>query len=69
MKLLLNLFLFSFTLLTFCDHSLSLTYYQIKKFCEKERSEQKCMKDLQEKKSNLKKGNFIEIPVLPYKGN
>ena len=67
MKLLLNLFLFSFTLLTFSDHSLSLSYSQIKKFCEKERNEQKCIKDLREKKSNLKKGNFIEIPVLPYR--
>ena len=67
MKLLLNLFLFLFTLITFNDHSLSLSYSQIKKFCEKERSERKCINDLREKKSNLQKGNFIEIPIVPYR--
>ena len=67
MKLVLNLSLFLFTLSTFSDKSFSLSYYEIKKFCEKERNERKCIKDLSEKKSNLKKGNLIEIPVIHYK--
>ena len=67
MKLVLNLFLFLFTLFTFSDQTLSLSYYQIKKICEKERNERKCIKYLSEKKFNLEKGKLIEIPVIPYK--
>ena len=67
MKLALNLFLFLFTFVAFSDQSLSLTYYQIKKICEKEKSQRNCEKNLREKKSLLEKGNFIEIPVIPYK--
>ena len=67
MKLVLFLFLFLFTLSTFSEKSFSLSYYEIKKFCEKERSERKCINDLREKKSNLQKGNFIEIPIVPYR--
>ncbi len=49
------------------DKSFSLTDYQIKKICKKPRREITCIKNLKEKRSNLQKGNFIEIPVLPYK--
>ena len=49
MKLVLNLSLFLFTLSTFSDKSFSLSYYEIKKFCDKERNERKCIKDLSEK--------------------
>ena len=67
MKLVLNLFLFLFTLCIFEDKSLSLTNYQIKEICKKEKKVSYCKKNLKEKKLNLKKGNYIEIPVIPYK--
>ena len=67
MKLAFNFSLFLFASLTFSTQSLSLTYYQMKKFCEKEKSQLRCIKDLKEKKSILEKGNLIEIPVIPYK--
>ena len=67
MKLALNLSLLLFALLTFVDKSLSLTDYQIKKICKKEKREITCIKNLKEKRSNLQKGNLIEIPVIPYK--
>ena len=54
-------------MLTFVDKSLSLTDYQIKRICKKETRELNCFKNLREKRSKLKEGNFIEIPVIPYK--
>ena len=68
MKLILNFFLFIFALLMLGDKSFSLTDYKIKKICEKEKRESICIKNLKDKRSNLKKGNLIEIPVIPYKG-
>ena len=65
-KLALNLFLTLFALLTFTDKSLSLTNYQIKKICRKERRESTCIKNLRQKKLNLEKGVPIEIPVIPF---
>ena len=67
MKLLLNLSLFIFILITFGHNSHSLTDYQIKKICKKERKTSICIKNLQYKRTNLQKGEFIEIPVRPYK--
>ena len=67
MKLILNFFLFLFALLMLGDKSFSLTDYKIRKICEKEKRESICIKNLKEKRSNLKKGNLIEIPVIPYK--
>ena len=67
MKLSLNAFLFLLALFIFGDESFSLTDYQIKKICKKERRVSTCIKNLQYKKSNLRKGNLIEIPVIPYK--
>ena len=69
MNLALKLFLFLLALFTFSDKSFSLSDYQIKKICKKERRESICIKNLQEKRSNLQKGNLIEIPVIPFKGN
>ena len=63
--LFLSSFLFIF--FAFGDQSFSLTNYQIEKICKKEKRVSICTKNLQEKKSNLQKGNFIEIPVVPYK--
>ena len=67
MKLILNFFLFIFALLMMGDKSFSLTDYKIRKICEKEKRESICIKNLKEKRSNLKKGKLIEIPVIPYK--
>ena len=67
MKLALNLLLFLFFLFILGDKSLSLTDYQIRKFCKNEKRESTCIRILQEKKSDLQKGDFIEIPVIPYK--
>ena len=57
------------TLLIFSDKLFSLTDYQIKKICEKEKRKLTCIKNMQEKRFELQKGNFIEIPVIPYKAN
>ncbi len=51
------------------EKSLSITDFQIKKICKKEKRELTCIKNLREKRSYLQKGNHIEIPVIPYKGN
>ena len=67
MKLKLSLFLCFFTWFMLGNKSFSITDYQIKKICKKEKAVLLCIKNLQEKKSNLKKGNLIEIPVIPYK--
>ena len=61
----ISLFLFAFII--FEDKTLSLTDFQITKICRKEKRELTCIKNLQKKKSSLKKGNLIEIPVIPYK--
>ena len=68
MKAALNLFIFIFVLFTLGDKSFSLTDYQIKKICKKEKKRQSnCIKNLKNKRSNLQKGNLIEIPIIPYK--
>ena len=67
MKFKLNLTLFLFVFFLIGDKSFSLTDYKIKKICKKEIKELICIKNLKEKRSNLNKGHFIEIPVIPYK--
>jgi len=67
MKLAFNLSFFLFSFFLFSNDLLSLTDYQIKKICKKEKKFISCKKDLKEKRSNLEKGNYIEIPVKPYK--
>ena len=67
MKLALNLSLTLIAIFTFADKSFSLTNYQIKKICKKEKKKSTCIKNLQEKRFNLQEGNLIEIPVIPYK--
>jgi hypothetical protein len=69
MKFALNVFLVLFTFVILDKKSFSLSDYKIKKICEKEKSELNCIKNLQKKKSNMKKGLLIEIPVIPFKGN
>ena len=69
MKLVINLFLFLFAFISFSVESFSLTDYQIKKICKKDKRVATCIKNLQNKRSDLQKGNLIEIPVIPYKDN
>ena len=70
MKLAFTLSLVLISLFTFSDESFSLTDYQIKKICKNQKKGLKkkdCIKNLIEKRSNLQKGNLIEIPVIPFK--
>ena len=67
MKLVLNLSIFLLAFFSFSNESFSLSDYQIKRFCKNEKRVSLCIKDLQEKRSDLQKGKLIEIPVTPYK--
>ena len=67
MKTAIYFSLFLFALLTFVEKSFSITDYQIKKICKRQKKELICIKTLKEKRSNLQKGKLIEIPVEPYK--
>ena len=67
MKLAFNLYFSLLALSTFGDKSFSMTDYQIKEFCKREERELTCRKILKENRTNLKKGNSIEIPVIPYR--
>ena len=69
MKLALNLSFFLFALLSFSNRSFSLNDYQIRRICSKEKRQLSCIKNLQEKRYFLQKGNPIKIPVIPYGGN
>ncbi len=67
MKLVLNFSIFLLAFFSFCNESFSLSDLQIKRFCAKEKKVSLCIKNLQEKRSDLQKGKLIEIPVKPYK--
>ena len=67
MKLVLKLYIFLLAFFSFSNESFSLTDYQIKRFCAKEKRVSLCIKILQERRSDLQKGKKIEIPVKPYK--
>ncbi len=67
MKLAYKLSIFLLVIFTFGEITFSLTNYQIKRICEKEKKELTCLRNFREKKSNLQKGIPIEIPVIPYK--
>ena len=60
MQLVLNFFMFLLAIFSFSNKSLSLTDYQIKRFCAKEKRVSLCIKNLQEKRSDLQKGKAIE---------
>ena len=68
MKLLLNFSMFLLAFFSYSNESFSLTDFQIKRFCKKEKRVSLCIKELQEKRSDLQEGKLIEIPVTPYKG-
>jgi len=59
--------MFLLAFFSFSNESLSLSDYQIKRFCTKEKRVALCIKNLQEKRSDLQKGKLIKIPVTPYK--
>ena len=67
MQLVLNLSMSILAFLSFSNQLFSLTDYQIKRFCKGEKNYSFCIKNLQEKRSDLQKGKLIEIPVAPYK--
>ena len=67
MKSVIYLTLTLLTLGVTSEKSFSMTNYKIKNICKKERRFYSCVKNLQEKRSILQKGKFIEIPVIPYK--
>ena len=67
MKLLLNFSIFLLAFFSFSNESFSLTDYQIKRYCKKEKRVSSCIKNLKEKRSYLQKGKAIEIPIAPYK--
>ena len=67
MKLVLSFSMFLLAFFSFSNESLSLTDFQIKRFCKKEKRVSLCIKRLQEKRSDLQEGKLIEIPVTPYK--
>ena len=68
-KLILNFSMFLLAFFSLSYESFSLSDYQIKRYCKKEKRVFSCIKDLQEKRSNLQKGKLIEIPVVNYKSN
>ena len=67
MKMVLNFSMLLLTFFSFSKESFSLTNYQIKRYCAKEKRISLCIKNLKEKRSDLQKGKLIEIPVTPYK--
>ena len=67
MKLILNFSMFLLGFFLFGNKLFSLTDFQIKRFCKKEKRVSLCIKKLQEKRSDLQEGKLIEIPVEPYK--
>ena len=69
MKLVLNFSMFLLAFFSFSNESFSLSDYKIKRLCKNEERVLTCIKNLQEKRFNIQKGNHIEIPVIPHKGN
>ena len=67
MNFILNFSIFLMGFLSFSNESFSLTDYQIKRFCAKNKRVSLCIKNLKEKRSDLQKGKLIEIPITPYK--
>ena len=67
MKLVLNLSMFLLAFFSISNESFSLSNYQIRRYCAKEKKISLCIRKLQEKRSDLQKGKLIEIPITPYK--
>ena len=67
MKLVLNFSIFLLAFFSLSNESFSLSDFEIKRFCAKEKKVSLFIKNLQEKRTDLQKGKLIEIPVKPYK--
>ena len=67
MKFVSSLLIFLLAFFSLNNETFSLTDYQIKRFCTKQKSVSLCIKNLKEKRSDLQKGKIIEIPVKAYK--
>ena len=67
MKILINCFLVLLVFILFENKSYSLTDYQIKELCKKERRKLNCIRNYQIKRLEFLKGNRIEIPVIPFR--
>ena len=67
MKLLLNFSIFLLAFFSLSNESFSLSDFEIKRFCAKDKRVTLCIKNLQEKRSDLQKWKLIEIPVKPYR--
>ena len=67
MKFFLNFSIFLLAFFSLSNESFSLSDFEIKRFCAKDKRVTLCIKNLQEKRSYLKKGKLIEINVKPYK--
>ncbi|MBW3045548.1 hypothetical protein CU306_03580 [Prochlorococcus marinus str. MU1414] len=59
--------MFLLAFFSFSNESFALTDYQIKRFCAKNKRVSLCIKNLQEKRSDLQTGKPIKIPVTPFK--
>ena len=68
MRLAFKLFLILLVSVLWEEKSFSLTDYKIKQICKNERNSSICIKNMQKKRFDLQKGNYIEIPVIPYRG-
>ena len=67
MKLLLNFSIFLLAFFSLSNESFSLSDFEIKRSCAKEKRVSLCIKNLQEKRSDLQRGKLIEIPIKHYK--
>ena len=67
MILLLNFSIFLLAFFSLSNESFSLSDFEIKRFCAKDKRVTLCIKNLKEKRSVLQEGKLIEIPVKPYK--
>ena len=67
MKILFNTFLILLTFFIYENKVFSLSNYQIREICKNKRRRSSCIKNLENKRFNLLKGNRIEIPVIPFK--
>ena len=66
MKSILKIFFLLFISL-FSNDMYSLSNTKILEICKKEINKKSCIKELKEKRSDLKEGNPIEIEVIPFK--
>ncbi len=67
MNFLFNVFILFLSILILDNKSHALSDNQIKEICQKNRKRLTCIKSLKFKRSELKNGNRIEIPVIPFR--